>query len=135
MPFIQDLLATPSHWTRESRYTALNGIIYLFLGVLFILWPGAIQTLFRDRAFVGDEGGLFRVLGLTVVVIGWLYLFGGRGGGRQVVVASVIDRLIFVPVVLLPVAASGIFPHVLVAFTILDMSLAVGAWVLLARAR
>lgn len=135
MPFIQDLLATPSHWTRESRYTALNGFIYLFLGVLFILWPGAIQTLFRDRAFVGDEGGLFRVLGLTVVVIGWLYLFGGRGGGRQVVVASVIDRLIFVPVVLLPVAASGIFPHVLVAFTVLDMSLAVGAWVLLARAR
>ena len=135
MPFIQDLLATPSHWTRESRYTALNGIIYLFLGVLFILWPGAIQKLFRDRAFVADEGGLFRVLGLTVVVIGWLYLFGGRGGGRQVVVASVIDRLIFVPVVLLPVAASGIFPHVLVAFTVLDMSLAVGAWVLLARAR
>jgi hypothetical protein len=135
MLFVQDLLATPSPWTRESRYTALNGFIYLSLGILFILWPGAIQTLFRDRAFVGGEGGLFRVVGLTVVVIGWLYLFGGRGGGRQVVVASVIDRLIFVPVVLLPLAASGVFPHVLVLFTLLDVSLAVGAWVLLARAR
>jgi hypothetical protein len=72
MPFTEDLLATPSQWTRESRYTALNGFIYLFLGTLFIVWPGAIQTLFRDRAFVADEGGLFRVLGLTVVVIGWL---------------------------------------------------------------
>jgi hypothetical protein len=24
-----------------------------------------------------------RVIGLTIVVIGWLYLFGGRSGSRQ----------------------------------------------------
>ena len=40
-----------------------------------------------------------RVIGLTVVVIGWLYVFGGRIGARQIVAASVIDRLIFVPAV------------------------------------
>jgi hypothetical protein len=45
-----------------------------------------------------------------------------------VVVASVIDRLIFVPAVLLPGAIAGVFPHVLVTFTLLDMSLAVAAW-------
>jgi hypothetical protein len=90
-----------------------------------------VQAIFGDRAFVGDERGLFRVIGLTVVVIGWLYVFGGRSGGRQFSAASVIDRLIFVPVVLLPLATAGVFPHVLVAFTILDMSLAVGAWALL----
>ena len=39
---------------------------------------GSTQTLFMDRAFVGDEQGLIRVLGLAVVVIGWFYLFGGR---------------------------------------------------------
>ena len=70
---------------------------------------------------------------MTVVVIGWLYLFGARTGGRQVVAASVIDRLIFVPVVLLPLAFTGVFQNLLVAFTILDMSLAVGAWVLFSR--
>jgi hypothetical protein len=43
-----------------------------------------------------------RVIGLTVVVIGWLYLFGGRSGARQFIVASVIDRLVFVPAVLVP---------------------------------
>jgi hypothetical protein len=53
------------------------------------------QTIFMDRDFVGDERGLMRAVGLTVVVIGWLYLFGSRTGGRQFIAASVIDRLIF----------------------------------------
>ena len=135
MSLIETSLERPASLSIASKYTAMNGIVYLSAGALLILWPDAVQAIFRDRAFAGDEQGLIRALGMAVVVIGWLYLFGGRGGGRQVVVASVIDRLIFVPVVLLPVAASGIFPHVLVAFTVLDMSLAVGAWVLLARAR
>jgi hypothetical protein len=36
--------------------------------------------------------------------------------------------LVFVPLVLLLLAISGIFPHLLVALTILDMLLALGAW-------
>jgi hypothetical protein len=52
-----------------------------------------------------------RVVGLTVVVIGWLYLFGGRSGARQFIVASVIDRLVFVPPVLVPLAIAGVFPR------------------------
>jgi len=130
---IKTLLERPSDLSTASVYSAINGIIYLAAGVLFIVWPGATQTLFMDRDFVGDERGLIRVVGLTVVVIGWLYLFGARTGGRQVIAASVIDRLIFVPVVLLPLAFTGVFPHLLVAFTILDMSLAVGAWLLFSR--
>ena len=89
--------------------------------------------LFRDAAFVGHEGALMRVIGLTIVVIGWLYLFGGRSGARQIVAASVIDRLVFVPLVLLPLAIAGVFRHLLVTFTILDVSLALGAWALLRR--
>ena len=133
MAFIDDFRERPTTLSIGSKYAVVNGVIYLALGLLFIVWPGATQTLFRDRAFVGDEQGLIRVVGLTVVVIGWLYLFGGRTGGRQFAAASVVDRLIFVPVVLLPVAIAGVFPHLLVAFTILDMTLAAGAWVLLRR--
>jgi hypothetical protein len=107
--------------------------MYLAAGALLIAWPGATQTLFRDRAFVGDEQGLIRVLGMTVAVIGWLYLFGGRSGARQMVAASVVDRLVLVPAVLLPLAASGMFPHLLVTFGILDPALAVGAWFLFGR--
>jgi hypothetical protein len=75
----------------------------------------------------GIEQGLIHVVGLTVVVIGWLYLFGGRSGARQVVAASVVGRLIFVPGVLVPLAMAGVFPHLLLAFAFLDVVLVIGA--------
>jgi hypothetical protein len=133
MSLINELLARPPNLPTMSKYTALNGVIYLAAGAMLVAWPGATQALFMDRAFVGDEQGLVRVMGLTVAVIGWLYLFGGRSGARQIVAASVVNRLTFVPAVLLPLALSGVFPHLLVTFAVLDPALAVGAWVLCGR--
>lgn len=133
MPIVKDLLERPAVLSTGAKYAIVNGLIYLGAGLTFILWPGAVQTLFMDRAFVGDEQGLIRVIGLTLLVIGWLYVFGGRTGARQFSAASVIDRLIFVPLVTVPLVIAGVFPHMLVAFTVLDMSLAVGAWILLRR--
>ena len=123
----------PPNLTTASKYTAVNGVIYLAVGVLLIVWPGVSQTLFMESPFVGHEEGLLRVIGLTVVVIGWLYVFGGRSGARQIVAASVVDRLIFVPAVLIPVAMAGVFPHLLLTFAVFDVLLAIGAWVLLSR--
>jgi hypothetical protein len=60
-------------------------------------------------------------------------IFGGRSGARQVVASSVVDRLIFVPAVLIPLAVAGVLPHLFVTFAILDPCLAIGAWVLLHR--
>jgi hypothetical protein len=130
---INELLEKPANLSAASKYTAMNGLIYLAAGVLLIVWPGVTQTLFMERAFVGDEQGLVRVMGLTVVVIGWLYLFGGRSGARQVVAASVVDRLIFVPGVLVPLAMAGVFPHLFLAFAALDVTLAIGAWIIFGR--
>jgi hypothetical protein len=130
---MRKLLEKPAALTTASKYTAWNGVAYLAIGILLIVWPGAAQTLFMEPAFVGREEGLMRVIGLTIVVIGWLYLFGGRSGARQFVVASVIDRLLFVPLVLLPLALTGVFPRLLVTFTIFDVLLAIGAGVLLSR--
>ena len=130
MSFIGDLLEKPLNLSIASKYTAMNGFIYLGLGSLFIFWPGAVQTLFRDAPFAGNEEALFRVLGMTVAVIGWLYLFGGRSGGRQVVAASILDRWVLVPGVLVPLAIAGVYPHSFLAFALLDVSLAVGAWML-----
>jgi hypothetical protein len=133
MSLMTELLKQPPSLTTASRYTAMNGVAYLVIGALLVVWPGATQTLFMEPAFVGREEGLIRVIGLTIVVIGWLYLFGGRSGARQIVVASVVDRLFFVPLVLLPLAIAGVFPHLLVTFTIFDALLAIGAWALLRR--
>ena len=133
MNLISDLVEKPSGLTTASRYTALNGVVYLIVGSTLIVWPGVVQTLFREEAFVGHEGGLMRAIGLTIVVIGWLYVFGGRSGARQIVAASVIDRLVFVPLVAFALAIAGVFPRLFVAFALLDAWLAIGAWWLMHR--
>jgi hypothetical protein len=132
---LTDLMARPASLSRASRYTVMNGVIYLGAGALLIAWPGATQTIFLDRAFVGDEAALVRVIGMALGVIGWLYLFGGRSGAPQIVAAGVVDRLTLVPVVLVPLAITGVFPHLLGTFALLDPALGIGAWVLSAAGR
>jgi hypothetical protein len=128
MSLIEDLLERPFDQAITSKYTAMNGLVYLGAGTLVLIWPGIVQTIFRDAAFVGNEAALIRVVGMAVMVIGWLYLFGGLSGGRRIVAASVLDR-----VVLVPLAIAGVFPHFLLAFAVLDPTLGIGAWLLLSR--
>lgn len=133
MSLLKTLMQTPDRLSTASRYTVFNGWIYLGSGALLIAWPGMLQALLMERAFVGSEEALIRIVGLTLVVIGWLYYFGGRTGAPSVTAASIVDRLIFVPAVLVPLALAGVFPHLLLAFAILDPALAIGAWILLRR--
>jgi hypothetical protein len=107
MSLIKDLFEKPSSLSTASKYTVMNGVVYLACGALLIAWPGVTQTIFIERDFVGDEAALIRVMGMTVAVIGWLYLFGGLSGRRQVVAASVVDRWVLVPAVLVPLALVG----------------------------
>lgn len=130
MSFTNDLLEQPASLSTASKYTAINGYIYLGAGALLIVWPGAVQTLLLDEPFAGHEEALLRVIGMTVAVIGWLYLFGGRSGSRQFAACTALDRLILVPAVLVPVAMAGIFPHTFLAFALLDAALAIGVLVL-----
>lgn len=133
MSLISDLTHSPPDLATSSKFTTLNGVLYLAAGGLLLLWPGAVQTLLFESDFAGHEGSLVRLLGMTVAVIGWLYLFGGRSGSRQVVAASVLDRIILVPLVLVPMAVAGVFPKLLLLFAVLDPLLGVIAWYLLAR--
>ncbi len=133
MSLITDLKSSPSTLSASSKFTSFNGIIYFAAGALLMIWPGAVQTLFFDPDFVGREASLTRVLGMTVAIIGWFYLFGGRSGGRQIVAASVLDRIILVPLVLVPIAMAGVFPHLLFLFAVLDPLLGLVAWYLLAK--
>jgi len=70
---------------------------------------------------------------MLLAIIGWFYFFGGRTGGRQFVAASVLDRLVLVPLVMVPIAMSGAFPRPLLAFAIIDPVLAIVAWRLLSK--
>ena len=133
MSLIKDLLEHPGELPITSKYTAMNGLIYLGSGALLIIWPGVVQTIFRDAAFVGNEAALIRIMGMAVAVIGWLYLFGGLSGDRRIVAATVLDRVVLVPFVLVPLVIAGVFPHLLLAFAVLDPTLGIGAWLLLNR--
>jgi hypothetical protein len=135
MSFFSDLLEKPASLSAASKYSVVNGYVYLALGAMFIVWPGSVQTIFMYAPFAGHERALFRVIGMAVAVIGWLYLFGGRSGSQAFGPASVLDRVILVPAVLLPLVSAGIFPHTLGAFAILDPALGIGAWVLHSRER
>jgi hypothetical protein len=98
-----------------------------------LAWPGQVQVMFGERPFVGDEAALIRVIGMLLTIVGWFYLFGGRTGGRQFVAATVLDRLILVPLVLVPTALAGVFPTTMLLFVVLDPVLALVTWHLLRR--
>jgi hypothetical protein len=133
MSFVVHLFDRPHDLSVASRYTATNGVIYLVLGAALLIFPQMVQVVFRDAPFVGNEGSLVRVLSMALMVIGWMYLFGGLAGSRRLVVATVIERLTLVPLVLVPLAAGGVFPHFLLATVALDAVLGIGAWILLSR--
>ena len=58
MFLVKGLRDKPSRLTVASKYTALNGIGYLVVGAILIVWPGVTQTLFREPAFAGHEEAL-----------------------------------------------------------------------------
>ena len=53
MFLIKGLRDKPSRLTVASKYTALNGIGYLVMGAILIVWPGVTQAFFREPAFAG----------------------------------------------------------------------------------
>jgi hypothetical protein len=46
MSLIKGLRDKPSRLTVASKYTALNGIGYLVVGAILIVWPGVTQAFF-----------------------------------------------------------------------------------------
>ena len=118
------------------NYKTALGTVLLWaaiFGLLVTVHPGIAQSLMLDREFASQEASLARVIGLMIAIVGWLYIFGGRFGGRPFVAATIVDRIVLVPLVLLPLIYHGVFPHTLLTFAILDPVLAGVAWWLLNR--
>ncbi len=135
MSLLSDLAEAPAQRSAASRFTSACGLLYMAAGLSMLAWPGQVQVLFGERAFVGSEAALVRVIGMLIAIVGWFYFFGGRTGGRQFVAATVLDRLVLVPLVLVPIALAGVFPKTMLLFAVLDPALALVAWHLLARRR
>ena len=65
------------------------------------------------------------ILGMTVAVIGWLYLFGASRATDGSSPPAYWTELL-VPLVLVPLAVAGVFPHFLLTFAVLDPTLGIG---------
>ena len=102
-----------------SRFTSVSGLFYLGMGLAICAAPSLVPTLFIEPPFTGREAGLFRLIGWIMAVVGWFLWIGGRTGARSFVAAGVVARL-GVPLVAIPLALSGVFPHMLWAFGLLD---------------
>ncbi len=135
MSLLSDLAEAPAQRSAASRFTSACGVFYMAAGLPSLVWPGQVQAILGERAFVGDEAALVRVVGMMLVIIGWFYFFGGRTGGRQFVASTVVDRLVLVPLVLVPIGLAGVFPKLVLPFAVIDPILALIAWYLLAKRR
>lgn len=134
MSFFSALLSSPPS-TPLSKYTAGNGLFYMAMGLSIFAWPGMLPLVFGADAFQAREEGLMRVVGFTVVVIGWFYFMGARTRADSFGLATVVDRLL-VPFFLLPLAFTGVVdPHLVLPFAILDPILGIGAFIIWSRTR
>jgi hypothetical protein len=130
MSFFSAWLHAPSPRTRLSRYTELNGFFYLGLGGLLFVAPGLPEALLGVPAWIGREEGLFRLVGLTIALIGYFYVFGARTNADSFGLSSVVDRLL-VPLFVVPLVLSGAVPgEVALPLAVLDPLLGLGAYVI-----
>ena len=51
MSLLSDLAEVPPSLSTASKFTVACGLLYLTVGLLLLVWPGAVQTLFFDPAF------------------------------------------------------------------------------------
>lgn len=135
MSLLSDLMQKPKNLSSASKFVSISGVFFMACGLSMLAWPGIDQMLFRDAPFAGNEEVLFRVIGFMLLVIGWLYFFGGRSNSRQFVAATVIYKIILTPLVLVPTALAGVVPHIALTFAILDPILAFIAWYLLSKSK
>ena len=110
-----------------ARFTSMSGLFYLCVGLAICAAPMMITTVFSEPSFSGREAGLFRLVGWIMAVVGWFLWIGGRTAARALVAAGVVARLA-VPLVAVPLAIAGVFPHMMWVFGVLDPVSAMVTW-------
>jgi hypothetical protein len=129
---IQSLAEKSAARSTASRFTSMSGLFYVAMGLTICALPTLIPMLFFEPAFTGREGGLFRLIGWMMAVVGWFLWIGGRTGARSFVAAGIIARLA-VPLVVIPLATTGAFPHMMYVFGVLDPMSAFVTWRMLSK--
>lgn len=127
------MFSTPDEpLTPLARYTQANGLLYLALGFVVYAWP-EVMSLVGAHPLEGQEPALYRMLGLSVAIIGWFYVIGGRTNRDSFGLATFADRIL-VPFFALPLVLAGhVDPMLVLPVAILDPLLGIGAFLIWKR--
>lgn len=100
MSFTSDLVPVRSQpMSNLERYMVGTGALYLGLGLGMVCTAPQLLLLVSHVDELGwTDVGLARVLGLSVAIIGMLYIVGGRTGGTAFALSTVVERLVVVAV-------------------------------------
>ena len=109
--------------TPTNRFLVKQGFLYIGLGLLHLLVPGVVgQLLFMPISEV--EEPLYRVVGVSLLVIGYFYIQSARSNTYFFVTTTILDRLTFVPAGIIICYLGGAPVQICAAFGILDPVLA-----------
>lgn len=121
------LAPPPAPLTPLARYTLANGLFYLAFGLAVLVWPGVTELL-GAAPLIGPAEGLARVVGFSLMVIGWFYVMGARTNADTFGLATVADRIVVPFVFAALVLWGGVDPYLVGPIAVLDPTLALGAW-------
>ena len=69
MSLIKDLLERPFDQAITSKYTAMNGLIYLGVGTLVLIWPGRIPNERVEGIKIKCRTSLYTLCALLCTII------------------------------------------------------------------
>ncbi|HNH49408.1 MAG TPA: hypothetical protein PKY30_20335 [Myxococcota bacterium] len=123
------LAPPPGPSTVLTTYTTINGAVYMSTGVLFWLYPYALE-LFGSPKLTDDVAGYTRGIGIAVIQIGWFYLWGARTRSVSFCLSTIVNRF-FGPVLILPLVFMKLLePALGIPFVVIDLVLATGAFII-----
>mmetsp|Transcript_11496 Transcript_11496/g.20338 ORF Transcript_11496/g.20338 Transcript_11496/m.20338 type:complete len:178 (+) Transcript_11496:82-615(+) len=105
------------------RFLFLQGLLYVFIGMLMMLVPKLFCMLLLT--FIEDaEAKMLMLSGVAVVVIGYFYMQCARSNSEHAVMDTTFDRLTVVPVFFVFCMVCGCRFRICLAFILLDPFLA-----------
>ena len=128
--FISQLLLRGNNKrTNLIKYIEFNGIIYMVIGLSFFFLSNTLSSLGIIPRFYGKEEGLIRLLGFSILIIGYYYYYGARTHNVSFCLSTVIGRLVLVPIFFsILIMNNAVDIEFLISPLILDSLLAIGAF-------
>ena len=87
--------------TALFKFLEINGWIYFLVGLLYFLFPQLPTLINIHPALEGNDSGWVRYFGFMGLAMGYYFVFMGRSQSYSLAVATVLSRVLFVPLALI----------------------------------